>query len=240
MSNELYIDRKLSRNVKRIILLAMDMILILLSMILSREFLDIIVDIPNEQFYITIVFVQIVYVAIAIRLKVFSLITRYTGTKTYVKIGGSLLYAYVFLLLFSTFIWKNFSYRFILVAFITSFVALIVPRLIWKYMHEQSKVQQASENQPIRTLVVGAGDGGNLFINTVEEKKINIEIVGIIDQDPNKLGSFIRSYKVLGDRNNIPRLVEELNVEQVTIAIPSLSGRDREAIVTICNQSEFQ
>ena len=234
MSNELFIDKKLSRNVKRIILLAMDMILILLSMILSREFLDIIVDIPNEQFYIAVVFVQIVYVAIAIRLKVFSLITRYTGTKTYVKIGGSLLCAYVFLLLFSTFIWKNFSYRFILVAFITSFVALIVPRLIWKYMHEQSKVHQASENQPIRTLVVGAGDGGNLFINTVEEKKINIEIVGIIDQDPNKLGSFIRSYKVLGDRNNIPRLVEELNVEQVTIAIPSLSGRDREAIVAIC------
>lgn len=234
MSNELYIDRKLSRNVKRIILLAMDMILILLSMILSREFLDIIVDIPNEQFYIAIVFVQIVYVAIAIRLKVFSLITRYTGTKTYVKIGGSLLCAYVFLLLFSTFIWKNFSYRFILVAFVTSFVALIVPRLIWKYMHEQSKIQQASENQPIRTLVVGAGDGGNLFINTVEEKKINIEIVGIIDQDPNKIGSFIRSYKVLGDRNDIPRLVEEFNVEQVTIAIPSLSGRDREAIVAIC------
>lgn len=234
MNNELYIDKKLSRNVKRIILLAMDLILILLSMILSREFLDIIVDIPNEQFYIAVVFVQIVYVAIAIRLKVFSLITRYTGTKTYVKIGGSLLCAYVFLLLFSTFIWKNFSYRFILVAFITSFVALIVPRLIWKYMHEQSKVQQASENQPIRTLVVGAGDGGNLFINTVEEKKINIEIVGIIDQDPNKLGSFIRSYKVLGDRNDIPRLVEEFNVEQVTIAIPSLSGRDREAIVAIC------
>ena len=234
MSKELYIDKKLSRNVKRIILLAMDMILILLSMILSREFLDIIVDIPNEQFYIAVVFVQIVYVAIAIRLKVFSLITRYTGTKTYVKIGGSLICAYVFLLLFSTFIWKNFSYRFILVAFITSFVALIVPRLIWKYMHEQSKVHQASENQPIRTLVVGAGDGGNLFINTVEEKKINIEIVGIIDQDPNKLGSFIRSYKVLGDRNDIPRLVEELNVEQVTIAIPSLSGRDREAIVAIC------
>ncbi|HEM3607866.1 TPA: polysaccharide biosynthesis protein [Streptococcus suis] len=224
----------MSRNVKRIILLAMDMILILLSMILSREFLDIIVDIPNEQFYIAIVFVQIVYVAIAIRLKVFSLITRYTGTKTYVKIGGSLLCAYVFLLLFSTFIWKNFSYRFILVAFVTSFVALIVPRLIWKYMHEQSKVQQASENQPIRTLVVGAGDGGNLFINTVEEKKINIDIVGIVDQDPNKIGSFIRSYKVLGDRNDIPRLVEEFNVEQVTIAIPSLSGREREAIVAIC------
>ncbi|WP_392461570.1 polysaccharide biosynthesis protein [Streptococcus parasuis] len=234
MNNELYIDKKLSRNVKRIILLAMDMILILLSMILSREFLDIIVDIPNEQFYIAVVFVEIVYVAIAIRLKVFSLITRYTGTKTYVKIGGSLLCAYVFLLLFSTFIWKNFSYRFILVAFVTSFVALIVPRLIWKYMHEQSKIQQASEDQPIRTLVVGAGDGGNLFINTVEEKKINIEIVGIVDQDPNKIGSFIRSYKVLGDRNDIPRLVEEFNVEQVTIAIPSLSGRDREAIVAIC------
>lgn len=234
MSNERSMDNKLSRNMKRFILLVMDMILILVTMVLSREFLSIIIEISSERFLIAVVLVELVYTAIATRLKVFSLITRYTGTQSYVKISGSLLGAYSFLLLFSTIIWKNFSYRFILVAFVASFVALIVPRLAWKYLHEKGKYKKSSEKHPVRTLVVGAGDGGNLFINTVEEKNINVEIVGIIDQDPNKLGSFIRSYKVLGDRNDIPRLVEELNVEQVTIAIPSLSGRDREAIVTIC------
>ncbi len=83
--------------------------------------------------------------------------------------------------------------------------------------------------------MVGAGDGGNIFINTVEDRKLNFEIVGIVDRDPNKLGTFIRNTKVLGNRNDIPRLVEELAVDQVTIAIPSLNGKEREKIVEICN-----
>ncbi|MBF0844931.1 polysaccharide biosynthesis protein, partial [Streptococcus danieliae] len=52
---------------------------------------------------------------------------------------------------------------------------------------------------------------------------------------PNKFGTFIRTAKVLGNRNDIPRLVEELSVDQVTIAIPSLPGKEREKIVEICN-----
>ncbi len=64
---------------------------------------------------------------------------------------------------------------------------------------------------------------------------MNFEIVGIVDRDSNKLGTFIRTAKVLGNRNDIPRLVEELAVDQVTIAIPSLNGKEREKIVEICN-----
>lgn len=228
-------DKLLERNSKRLILMFMDSCLIILSMIISRLFLDIIVDISNDRFNAANLFVIIFYLMISIRLKVFSLITRYTGYQSFIKIGISLLLAHINFLLLSMVIWKSFSYRFLLVSLVLSFVMLVTPRIIWKVLHDAKNKMVHKPGSPLRILVAGAGDGGNLFINTVNDRKLNFEIVGIIDRDPNKLGTFIRNVKVLGNRNDIPRLVEELAVEQVTIAIPSLSGKEREKIVEICN-----
>ncbi|WP_099868580.1 polysaccharide biosynthesis protein [Streptococcus suis] len=228
-------DKLLERNSKRLILMCMDTCLLIVSMILSRLFLDVIIDIPDERFILAVLFVLIFYLIISVRLKVFSLITRYTGYQSYVKIGLSLISAYSLFLIISTILWQTFSYRFILVSLFLSYVMLITPRIVWKVLHETRKNVIRKKDSPLRILVVGAGDGGNTFINTVEDRKLNFEIVGIIDRDPNKLGTFIRTAKVLGNRNDIPRLVEELAVDQVTIAIPSLNGKEREKIVEICN-----
>lgn len=204
-------------------------------MILSKLFLDVIVDISNKQFFTAVAIVIGSYLAVSIRLKVFSLITRYTGYQSYVKIGISLTVSCILLVIVSLLLWKIFSYRFALVSLFLSYVLLITPRLVWKALHEVRKNAARKKDSPLRILVVGAGDGGHIFIKTVEDKKLNFEIVGIVDQDPNKLGTFIRSVKVLGNKNDIPRLVEELNIDQVTIAIPSLNGRERENLVEICN-----
>lgn len=228
-------DKLLERNSKRLILMFMDSCLIILSMIISRLFLDIIVDISDDRFYLAVLFILIFYLIISVRLKVFSLITRYTGYQSFIKIGLSLFSAHVIFLILSIIIWQTFSYRFILVSIVLSFVMLITPRIIWKVMHDTKKNGLHKADSSLRILVVGAGDGGNIFINTVKDRKLNFEIVGIVDRDPNKLGTFIRNVKVLGNRNDIPRLVEELAVDQVTIAIPSLNGKEREKIVEICN-----
>ncbi|HFI0467162.1 TPA: polysaccharide biosynthesis protein [Streptococcus suis] len=228
-------DKLLERKSKRLILMLMDSCLIMLSMFLSRVFLDIIVDVSSDRFNVAVVFVVIFYLIISIRLKVFSLITRYTGYQSFIKIGLSLLSAHIIFLLVSMVIWKTFSYRFLLVSVVLSFVMLITPRIFWKVLHDKKKKVFHKQNSSLRILVVGAGDGGNVFINTVKDRKLNFEIVGIVDRDPNKLGTFIRNVKVLGNRNDIPRLVEELAVDQVTIAIPSLKGKEREKIVEICN-----
>lgn len=230
----------MSRKIKRFILLVMDIAMITLSILLSELFLDVITDIPEQQIQVAIVLVLVSYVAISTKLKVFSLITRYTDSRSLGKIGLSILLSYGSLLVFSVLIWRTFSYRFILTSTVVSFVLTITPRLIWRNLHEQKAGAKRKKETPIPTLVVGAGDGGHLFINTVIEKRLNFDIVGIVDSDPNKLHSYIRNVQVLGNRHDIPRLVEQFGVEQVIIAIPSLSGREREAIVEICNTARVK
>lgn len=225
----------LERTSKRLILILMDCCLIALSMFISKLFLDVIIDISEERFVLAVLLVSVFYLVISIRLGIFSLITRYTGYQSLIKIGVSLFISFVSFLILSLLVWQSFSYRFLLVSLFLSYVLLITPRLVWRALHERRKKICRSKNDSIRILVVGAGDGGNVFINTIEDRKLNYKVVGIVDKDPNKFGSLIRNAKVLGNRNDIPRLVEELAVDQVTIAIPSLHGREREKIVEICN-----
>ncbi|WP_170243987.1 polysaccharide biosynthesis protein [Streptococcus suis] len=227
----------MSRSVKRIILLGFDLMSIALSFVLSNLFLGVIIDLPNEQLKVGFVLVTIVYLALSIYLKVFSLITRYTDYESLFKIGLSVVMAYGFLLLSSFFLWQTFSYRFILTSSILTFVLMVVPRLTWRAIHDGKSKSKSKSNtrRPVRTLVVGAGDGGQLFINTVIERKLDFDLVGIVDADPSKLNSYIRNVKVIGNRNDMPALVKDLEIEQVTIAIPSLSGKERESLVEICN-----
>lgn len=208
---------------------------IALSFVLSMLFLGVIIDLPNEQLKVGFVLVTIVYLALSIYLKVFSLITRYTDYESLFKIGLSVAMAYSFLLFSSFFLWQTFSYRFILTSSILTFVLMVVPRLTWRAIHDRKSKSKSNTRRPVRTLVVGAGDGGQLFINTVIERKLDFDLVGIVDADPSKLNSYIRNVKVIGNRNDIPALVKDLEIEQVTIAIPSLSGKDRESLVEICN-----
>ncbi|HFI0746398.1 TPA: polysaccharide biosynthesis protein [Streptococcus suis] len=225
----------MSRSVKRIILLGFDLMSIILSFVLSKLFLGVITDLPSEQLKVGFVLVTIVYLALSIYLKVFSLITRYTDYESLFKIGLSVAMAYGFLLLSSFFLWQTFSYRFILTSSILTFVLMVVPRLTWRAIHDGKSKSKSKARRPVRTLVVGAGDGGQLFINTVIERKLDFDLVGIVDADPSKLNSYIRNVKVIGNRTDIPALVKDLEIEQVTIAIPSLPGKERESLVEICN-----
>lgn len=208
---------------------------IILSFVLSKLFLGVIIDLPSEQLKVGFVLVTIVYLALSIYLKVFSLITRYTDYESLFKIGLSVAMAYGFLLLSSFYLWQTFSYRFILTSSILTFVLMVVPRLTWRAIHDGKSKSKSNTRRPVRTLVVGAGDGGQLFINTVIERKLDFDLVGIVDADPSKLNSYIRNVKVIGNRTDIPALVKDLEIEQVTIAIPSLPGKERESLVEICN-----
>ncbi len=83
----------------------------------------------------------------------------------------------------------------------------------------------AERSQVRRILVVGAGDAGeNLVREMVRNEKLGMIPVGFVDDDPGKRGLRIHGVKVRGTREDVPRLVEQNDVDEILIAIPSATA----------------
>ena len=228
---------QLTRTNKKIILIAIDTILLLFAMGLSLAFVNFFASVSYTSFLISYAIVLVAYFVIASYFKIFSIINRYTDYRVLFALFVSTTFAYA-VLLGATFFFKEYSYRFLFLSWFFTFPILMLPRIVWRVLSEkiENNTHSNGEKKKVKTLVIGAGAGGRLFVDTVLSGDSDIEIVGLIDSDPNKLGTYIHGARVLGNRDGIPSIVKNYDVEQITIAIPSLSGEEREKLVDLCHE----
>ena len=227
----------MSRNLKRIILILADISSIALGGWVATVFLSRYVEITVESYLTMLLVVSVLYIIIAYCLKIFSVINRFTDYKVYAKVGVALFVSYFATYLVSVFFIDRYSNRFILLSFIFTLGLCIGSRLLWRVYNEYKiRGSKSKSVEKKRTLVVGAGQGGTLFIRTVEKDPQDIFIVGLVDQDPFKTNTYIDGKKVIGTEEDIPTLVKKHEIDQVTIAIPSLRPQDYERIIDLCNQ----
>ncbi|HHT62409.1 MAG TPA: polysaccharide biosynthesis protein [Clostridia bacterium] len=111
-------------------------------------------------------------------------------------------------------------------------------RLFWRLYRDYGQVMMNKKSRK-RVLIVGAGDGGVLVAKEMKSHyKGEISIIGFIDDDESKQKMIIQGVPVLGKRNDIPRLVEKHQVEEIIIAIPSAGGSEKKKIFDICRQTK--
>ena len=67
---------------------------------------------------------------------------------------------------------------------------------------------------------------------------LNFDIVGLVDDNPDKYHSIINGYHVIGNRNDIPHICKEQEIDQIFLAIPSASVSDKKEIVEICSETK--
>lgn len=92
--------------------------------------------------------------------------------------------------------------------------------------------------QRINTIVIGAGEAGSMIVQELKtSRNLNRKVVCIIDDNPSKKGKYLHGIKILGNRNDIVRLAEKLNAQEIILAIPSASSKDTKEILRICNQT---
>lgn len=101
----------LNRTTKRIILMCIDAILLLLALQLSNGFIHFFANVSTEKFIITYILLIFIYFCTAWKLKIFSIINRFTDYRVLFNLTISITVAYLFIL-FSTFFYSSFSYRF--------------------------------------------------------------------------------------------------------------------------------
>ncbi len=76
-----------------------------------------------------------------------------------------------------------------------------------------------------RVLIVGAGDAGTMIARElIRHPASGLDPVGYLDDDPIKQQKFFYGIPVLGKLDELPPITRRANIDEVLIALPSISG----------------
>lgn len=92
-----------------------------------------------------------------------------------------------------------------------------------------SKTKQSG----VRVLIIGAGHSASMLIRELKPRSKYV-IVGLVDDDVTKLHMAIMGVKVIGTCEDIRKLVSQLGIQEILIAIPSATARQLNRIVSLC------
>ncbi|MGD0624811.1 MAG: nucleoside-diphosphate sugar epimerase/dehydratase [Thermodesulfobacteriota bacterium] len=86
-----------------------------------------------------------------------------------------------------------------------------------------------------RLLIIGAGDAGEKMLREIRDnRRLNYEVVGFLDDNSRKKGMKIHGVPVLGPIPEIAEITSRHNIEEILIAIPSASAKQMREIIENC------
>ncbi|WP_034536992.1 nucleoside-diphosphate sugar epimerase/dehydratase [Carnobacterium inhibens] len=231
----------MSRKIKKSILIGFDSLSILTSGWIAYFFLDPYIALTVQSFTTTLGLTIIIYLIFATQYKLFSKINRYTSIRESLAVVACVSFSFIASGLISVVLLQTVSFRFIVLTYIFSLASIVGSRILWRIFneHQYKKLHGHLVEQQIRTLVVGAGNGGSVFIRSLKRNPSDVKVVGIVDDDFSKLKTLMYEVPIIGNIKDIPELVKKYRAQQITIAIPSLKPKEYERILDICNQAEI-
>ena len=102
------------------------------------------------------------------------------------------------------------------------------PLGVFTRFKEERKIKQV--------MVVGAGRAGSTAILEIDNESA-ADTVCAVDDDPSKLGMLINGVRVMGGRDDIPRLAEEMKIDEIVVAVPASNRRQQSEILEICKNT---
>jgi len=97
---------------------------------------------------------------------------------------------------------------------------LLLPRIL-----ASQKPGTGTQKQK-RVLIYGAGQAGATLFSEIRERvSVGYHVVGFLDDDEKKIGMRVHRKKILGTGHELPDVVTSHGVEEVLVAIPSISAK---------------
>ena len=156
-------------------------------------------------------------------------------------VSGSVLLGFRFLLAFTSFDRLQVPISVIVIDTGLAFGGLLAIRVLRRFVYELSEKGRpyAGRRRLKRkaALVVGAGRvGASLVKEMAGRADSELEIRGLVDDDKRKKGGSVSGFKVLGSTADLPRLVDEMEIKQVVIALDEASGKEIRRIIDVCSE----
>lgn len=220
---------KLIRKYRAMILYIIDIMIINISYIISA-FLLVNNHIEKLQYvqllYNTVVLSLFVYLVTFNILDVYRNITRFENGIDYIKyIGLSIFSGAIVILIKFLFKAPLMGYKEIVFATILIAVAIVSYRVIIRFLLNEINPIEKERTERKNLLIIGAGEAANEIIKTVKNTmKGYYNIVGLIDDNPNKMNYAISGIKILGTRDDIAEICKQYKVDVIFFSISNIDN----------------
>ena len=123
--------------------------------------------------------------------------------------------------------------------FILLSITTLATRFSYRILHALQNGWKKSTKHSRNTIVIGAGEAGNMIIKELKSSRyLNQRVVCVIDDNPSKKGKYIHGIRIIGGRDMIQQAAKKYDAEEIILAIPSASTKDTRDILRICNLTE--
>ncbi len=212
----------LNKKWRRILLLFIDVVIVYLS--IRTSFWIVLFDITNK-------YTWILSSSIFLSVFIFTFTNQYTGISRYYRIQDVILFSLRNLLLISCLYFLSLIFRLdfpniriSILLLILSTIFLTFSRIIISGLINYTK---SLNRKKINVLIYGAGEAGAQLSASLNING-NYKVVAFIDDDNNLLGRSINGVKII-NLDGIGKL--QKGVDQILLAIPSLSVAERKQII---------
>lgn len=226
-----------------VVLTVVDLISVFISwllpfLIFGKSFVD---SMSNTYPYLLIEAVLVV--AVFWLFDTYNIVSKYTGLAESLKIVASIavIVVYKVILYFSSYS-DSFDYFSLMWVFLSSFFLLTCTMLsrfykrFYTFFKDSSRMR--SEGIGARVMVVGAGDAGATIVREMKtSNKIHLSPVCFVDDDDKKQFQIINGVEVLGKIEDIENLASQLDIDEIIIAIPTLSKKRKSEIISHCQNT---
>ena len=199
---------KLPSSVKVTLLAIADILIVILGYCFALAFEGIKFDALDSPLQNTIIMTAGIYVGLLYLLGVYKKIIKYSGTNDYLTIGGAAIITAALLSLMKPYVvFRLLEMNVVVLASLFAGILSIVFRVLLRTISYAIAAENNANKQKV--LIVGAGRATSQVIKTIQMSPANeYTIVGIIDDDPNKINFSMHGIKILGNREIIPAVCE--------------------------------
>lgn len=231
------IFEKLPPNLKTFLLGALDLLIVLVSFLVAIKFEDMQFSLKDAAIQNTILSIMIMYIFTLNIAGVYKGIIKYTSTKDYLTIGAvALVVATVFCTAKEYVKFFTLESNVILLAAILMAVFSITLRVfIRSFIYAMAA---SGKNTKKRLLIIGAGQSTSQVIKTLQTTlAYEYSIVGIIDDNPQKLNRVMYGVKIIGNRDDIISICENEKIDVIFFSIDNIKPKEKNKILKICDKT---
>src|SRR5579863_9674951 len=123
----------------------------------------------------------------------------------------------------------------IIVEFVFTLAGMLTVRSLRRLLSEGLAEKAFTEKPRIRVLLLGAGRAGVVLAKEIAPR-LDVKLVGFLDDDPKKHGMVINGLPVLGPVASLESVVTEYRVQEVIVCAPKISRDVLRRVWAICEQ----